>query len=135
MKCSQCGREIPREEEQSFAEANFGSCFDCEDKPLNFDCLSEHDLCAYLQIPNTTIRLATFAPGTIIGELAILDEGVRSATVVADTELVCRTLTTSNFAAVSAKLPSIAIRLLAAIARDLSGRLRTANRTIHQLDT
>jgi hypothetical protein len=28
MKCSHCGREISREEEQSFAEANFGRCFD-----------------------------------------------------------------------------------------------------------
>src|SRR5271168_4944110 len=90
---------------------------------------------AYLQMPNTNMRLATFAPGTIFGELAILDPGVRSATVIADKELVCRTLTTSNFAALSARLPSVAIRLLAAIARELSGRLRTANRTIHQLDT
>jgi len=90
---------------------------------------------AYLQSPNTDIRLATFAPGAIFGELAILDAGVRSATVIADKELVCRTLTTSNFAALSAKSPSIAIRLLAAIAHELSGRLRTANRTIHQLDT
>jgi len=90
---------------------------------------------AYLQMPNTSMRLATFAPGTIFGELAILDPGVRSATVIADKELVCRTLTTSNFAALSARLPSVAIRLLAAIARELSGRLRTANRTIHQLDT
>ena len=90
---------------------------------------------AYLQTPNTNIRLATFAAGTIFGELAILDEGVRSATVIADKELACRALTTSDFAALSATSPSVAIRLLAAIARELSGRLRTANRTIHQLDT
>src|SRR5271154_1364965 len=91
---------------------------------------------AYLQTtPNTNIRLATFAPGTIFGELAILDEGVRSATVIADKELACRALTTSDFAALSATSPSVAIRLLAAIARELSGRLRAANRTIHQLDT
>jgi MFS superfamily sulfate permease-like transporter len=89
---------------------------------------------AYLQMPNTTMRLATFAPGTIFGELAILDAGARSATVIADKELICRTLTTSNFAALSASLPRVAIRLLAAIANELSGRLRTANRTIHQLD-
>jgi sulfate permease, SulP family len=90
---------------------------------------------AYLHTPNTNIRLATFAPGTIFGELAILDEGVRSATVIADKELACRALTTSDFAALSETSPSVAIRLLAAIARELSGRLRTANRTIHQFDT
>jgi sulfate permease, SulP family len=90
---------------------------------------------AYLQTPNTNIRLATFAPGTIFGELAILDEGARSATVIADSELACRTLTTSDFAALSASLPRVAIRLLAAIAHELSGRIRVANRTIHQLDT
>jgi sulfate permease, SulP family len=90
---------------------------------------------AYLQTSNTNIRLATFAPGTIFGELAILDEGVRSATVIADKELACRALTTSDFAVLSATSPSVAIRLLAAIARELSGRLRAANRTIHQLDT
>ena len=76
---------------------------------------------AYLQTPNTNIRLATFAPGTIFGELAILDEGVRSATVIADKELACRALTTSDFAALSATSPRVAIRLLAAIARELSG--------------
>ena len=46
MKCTYCGREISQENEQSFAEANFGRYFDCGDKPLNVDCLlSEHDLC------------------------------------------------------------------------------------------
>ena len=33
---------------------------------------------AFLQSPDGTIRLATFAPGTVFGELAILDGGQRS---------------------------------------------------------
>jgi sulfate permease, SulP family len=90
---------------------------------------------AYLEVPNANIRLATFSPGTIFGELAILDEGMRSATVIADEELVCYALTTANFTVLSVKSPEVAIRLLAAIGRELSGRLRTANRAIHQLET
>ncbi len=90
---------------------------------------------AYLHSPNTNIRLATFAPGAMFGELALLDPGARSATVVADTDLVCYALTTSDFAAMAANFPGVALRLLAAIGRELSGRLRTANRTIQHLET
>ena len=90
---------------------------------------------AFLQSPNTNIRLATFAPGTVFGELSILDAGPRSATVIADEDLVCFVLTHSNFTALAEQRPSIAMRILAAIGRELSGRLRTANRTIHQLET
>jgi sulfate permease, SulP family len=90
---------------------------------------------AFLQSPNSAIRLATFAPGTVFGELAILDAGPRSATVVADEDLVCFVLTMSKYTALREKHPSVAMRILAAIGRELSGRLRTANRTIHQLET
>jgi CRP-like cAMP-binding protein len=90
---------------------------------------------AFLQSPDGTIRLATFAPGTVFGELAILDGGQRSATVVADEDLVCFVLTMSNFTALTERNPSVAVRILAAIGRELSARLRTANRTIHQLET
>jgi sulfate permease, SulP family len=90
---------------------------------------------AFLQSPDGTIRLATFAPGTVFGELAILDEGPRSATVVADQDLTCFIWTMSNFTALTERNPSVAVRILAAIGRELSGRLRTANRTIHQLET
>jgi hypothetical protein len=90
---------------------------------------------AFLQSPNSAIRLATFAPGTVFGELAILDAGPRSATVVADEDLVCFVLTMSKYTALMERHPSVAMRILAAIGRELSGRLRTANRTIHQLET
>ncbi len=90
---------------------------------------------AFIQSHNANIRLATFAPGTVFGELSILDAGPRSATVVADEGLVCFVLTNSNFAALAEQRPSVAMRILAAIGRELSGRLRIANRTIHQLET
>lgn len=89
---------------------------------------------AYLQLPQMNVRLASFAPGTMFGELALLDEGPRSATVIADEELVCYALSKANFAVLAAKAPAVAIRLVAAIGRELSGRLRGANRTIHQLE-
>ncbi|MGD0418680.1 MAG: SulP family inorganic anion transporter [Xanthobacteraceae bacterium] len=91
---------------------------------------------AYLQTPGgANIRLATFAPGTVFGELAILDRGPRSASVIADGELVCYGLSSTDYALLAEKSPPAAIQFMAAIGRELSGRLRTANRTIHQLET
>lgn len=90
---------------------------------------------AYLrQSDGGTIRLATFAPGTIFGELAILDSGPRSASVMADSDLVAYSLSDENFTILAAQAPAVAIRLLASLGRELSGRLRRANRTIHQLE-
>lgn len=86
------------------------------------------------QTGKSDIRLATFGPGTVFGELAILDAGPRSATVSADSDLVCYGLNGSDFAALSARSPAVAIKLLAALGRELSGRLRRANRTIQELE-
>ncbi len=90
---------------------------------------------AYLQLPNgANVRLATFAPGTVFGELAVLDRGPRSATVIADGEFVCYSLSRANYTALASQAPQTAIQFLTAIGRELSGRLRSANRTIHQLE-
>jgi sulfate permease, SulP family len=90
---------------------------------------------AYLQLPTGgRIRLATFGPGTIFGELALLDEGPRSATVMADDYLICYSLSKDDFAALAKEAPAIAIKLLASLGRELSGRLRVANRTIQELE-
>lgn len=79
------------------------------------------------------IRLATFASGTTFGELAILDQRPRSATVVADGPLVCLVLTEAGFHAMQATEPDIAIRLLVNLSRELSFRMRRANQMLHQM--
>lgn len=80
------------------------------------------------------IRLATFAPGTVFGELAILDRGPRSATVTADDALTVFALSVAGFAALQATEPDVALKFLSALGRELSVRLRQANLTIHQLE-
>jgi sulfate permease, SulP family len=89
----------------------------------------------YVQLPGSgRIRLATFGPGTTFGELALLDEGPRSATVMADDDLICYSLSKDDFAALANEQPAVAIKLLASLGRELSKRLRVANGTIQELE-
>ena len=79
-------------------------------------------------------RLASFSPGAVFGEVALLDEEPRSATVTADEELVCYVLDDAHFRALTDEHPSIAIRLLTNLSRELGRRLRKANAMISQLE-
>ncbi len=88
-----------------------------------------------LKSESRNIRLVTFAPGTVFGELAILDKGPRSASIIADEDLVAYSMSETDFAALREREPAVAIKILAGLGRELSGRLRRANRTIHQLET
>ena len=80
------------------------------------------------------IRLATFGPGSLFGELALLDKGPRSATITADEDVVTWALAEQDFRELQAEDPEIAVSILSALGRELSGRLRQANMTIHQLE-
>jgi MFS superfamily sulfate permease-like transporter len=79
-------------------------------------------------------RLASFSPGAVFGEVALLDEEPRSATVTADEELVCYVLDDTRFRAITGAHPSIAIKLLTNLSRELSRRLRKANAMISHLE-
>jgi MFS superfamily sulfate permease-like transporter len=85
--------------------------------------------------PDRAKRLATFATGTVFGELALLDAGPRSASVEADDDLVCYVLTEAVFATLAREHHAVAIKVLTNIGRELSRRLRRANQTIYQLET
>ena len=81
------------------------------------------------------IRLATFALGAVVGELALLDRGPRSATVTVDEDLAGFALSAAAFYGLCQQQPEIAIKLLAALGHELSVRIRYANLTIQQLET
>jgi SulP family sulfate permease len=80
-------------------------------------------------------RLATFSAGTVFGEVALLDEQPRSATVEADEDLVCYVLSEKAFETLTREHQPIAIRLLKNLGRELSRRLRRANQTIYELES
>lgn len=86
-----------------------------------------------LQGTDRQTRLITFSPGTVFGEMALLDQEARSATVEADEGMVCYVLDRDSFDALTRQHPSIAIKLLTNLGRELASHLRRANRTIYQL--
>ncbi|MET0137807.1 MAG: Crp/Fnr family transcriptional regulator [Sphingobium sp.] len=65
-------------------------------------------------------------PGTVLGEIALLDGGVRTASVIAMGPLRYLTLPRTVFEHVIASNHRIALRLM----KELATRLRTANQTI-----
>jgi hypothetical protein len=78
-------------------------------------------------------RLATFAPGVVFGEAAMLDGGGRTATGIADEPSVVYILTRADLAAIKASDPALALAVLRNIAVQLSARLRFANATIESV--
>lgn len=79
-------------------------------------------------------RLVTFAAGTVFGEMALIDREARSATVLADEPLVCYVLDRAGYDNITAAHPALAIKLLTNLGRELSSRLRRANRMLSQLE-
>lgn len=79
------------------------------------------------------LRIASLGPGMNFGEMALLGQTTRSASVHADTEVRCLVLDIKDFDRVSAQFPQIKITLLENLARDMANRLRDANRWIAAL--
>lgn len=78
-------------------------------------------------------RLASFSPGTVFGEIAFLDAGLRSASAVADEEVVCYVLTLDTFDRLRQERTEFAVTLLANLSLDLVQRLRSASTELRAL--
>ena len=80
-----------------------------------------------------TLRLQTYTCGSLLGEMSLIDNLPRSATVMCRTNARCYVLDRENFERLQMSSPGLALALMANIAAVLASRLRSANRTINQI--
>jgi SulP family sulfate permease len=79
-------------------------------------------------------RLATFADGVFFGEMSILEDKPRSATVRAETDTKLLFMPKKDFQHLTQTEPSLAAHILRRLSRDLSQRLRTTNAEVRALE-
>lgn len=84
------------------------------------------------QKEKTFIRLS---PGFFFGEMALLENDVRSATVATITDCTLFVIDQINFNGLCESYPDIGYKILRNIARTISGRLRRTNQDVLKLTT
>ena len=71
-----------------------------------------------------TRRLASLAQGTTVGEMALIEDGKRSATIVANEEVECLELSKAAYREILDQHPAIAAKLFGNLLRELASRIR-----------
>lgn len=61
-------------------------------------------------------KIATLGPGAVVGELALLDHGPRTATAVCDTDCELLVIDQRHFRGVLEQIPALSVKLLASLA-------------------
>jgi CRP/FNR family cyclic AMP-dependent transcriptional regulator len=79
------------------------------------------------------IMLKVLGEGDLIGEQGILDNGARSATVTAATDLGLATLSQAQFNKLTKNNPALGCKMLLSIVRTVTARLRDSNKRLHML--
>ena len=79
-------------------------------------------------------RLDTLTPGSVFGEMAVLDEKPRAAAVVAAGPAAGYRVLAEAFAALKRERPQLALKILSNLCLIMSARMRAANRMITELE-
>jgi CRP-like cAMP-binding protein len=77
------------------------------------------------QLDGEKITVNTFGPSDFFGELALLDEGLRTASVIAKTDVKCVILTRWDFKGILKNEPEMAITMLEELAKRFRRALET----------
>jgi len=69
-------------------------------------------------------RIAIIRAGSVVGEMALVDGGLRSADVVAETSVSALLMTKHQFQAIGGSRPEIALAVMTNLCRIMSSRVR-----------
>lgn len=88
------------------------------------------ELRARVLVADMESLLATFSAGDFFGDMALFDNGPRSADVVANVDSTLLKISAANFYRLVREAPALATPFLQATARTLSSRIRADNRRL-----
>ena len=73
------------------------------------------------------VTVTVLGPGSLIGEMSLVDGGARSATCTASSDVRCAVLTRESLEGLIAEHPATAAKLMTAVAQRLAERLRESS--------
>jgi len=88
----------------------------------------EGELSVRTKMSGAETQLARLSLGDVFGDIALFDQGPRSADVVSDTSAVLLKISSAAFAEMAQKAPELATPFLLAIGRTLAARMRAGNK-------
>lgn len=110
----------------NFVDVEKGTVVFREGKTGNYVCfVAEGELDVVKALPGgERMVLTTLQRGSSIGEMSLLDDLPRSATVIARTDATLLTMSSRAFQRIIDKYPAMAVKIVGGIARLLSQNLR-----------
>jgi CRP-like cAMP-binding protein len=88
----------------------------------------EGEVRAFTIVDGKETILSTLGPGEFFGEISLLDQGPRSATVVTNTDTLLLRISADSFERLLREAPALAALFLNSVSRHVVGRLRALNR-------
>ena len=78
----------------------------------------------------TPVTISVLGPGSLIGEMGLLDTGPRSASCTASTDIQCAVLTRDGLESMIAEQPAIGAKFLLAVSARIAERYRDTQRKL-----
>lgn len=95
-----------------------------------FYLLAKGSVAVCIEVEGHSERIHAISPGVTFGDIALLEKGPRTATVVAETESVCYQIAAEKFHELESEAPSLYGRLLRNLLRNNLALLRKTSRQL-----